>query len=158
MVTVNAADFVSNFFDLFKETFEGTGGSSSHFIDPKGGSLFDTLEHITPELASSNPSGSSIAAHCAHTRYYLQVLPKFMRGEKPQTDWPGSWQKSQVDALEWDALKLELRTEYENITHFLQDIQSWDDEMIGGGLSMLVHTAYHLGAIRQLAKVFEGKT
>jgi len=47
---------------------------------------------------------------------------------------------------------------YENVTHFLQDIQTWDDEMIGGGLSMLAHTAYHLGAIRQLGKVLEGKT
>ena len=69
MVTVNAADFISNFFDLFKETFEGTGGASSHFIDPKGGSLFETLERITPELASRNPSGSSIAANCALGRF-----------------------------------------------------------------------------------------
>ena len=158
MITVNAADFVSNFFDLFKETFEGTGGSSSHFIDPKGGSLFDTLERITPELASNDASGSSIAAHCAHTRYYLQVMPAFMRGANPKPDWPESWQKSQVDALEWDALRLELHSEYENVTHFLQNIQTWDDEMIGGGLSMLAHTAYHLGAIRQLAKVPQGKT
>jgi hypothetical protein len=155
VVRVNATDFISNFFDLFKETFEGTGGASSHFIDPKGGSLFETLERITTELASSTRYGSSIAAHCDHTRYYLQVLPEFMRDENPKTDWPGSWQKSQVNALEWGALRLALRTEYENVTQFLQGVQTWDDEMIGGGLSMLAHTAYHLGAIRQLAKVLE---
>ena len=157
MVIVNAADFISNFFDLFKETFEGTGGASSHFIDPKGGSLFETLERITPELASRNPSGSSIAAHCAHTRYYLQVLPEFMRDFNPKTDWPGSWQQSRVNAPEWDALRLALRSEYENVTQFLRDIETWDDEMIGGSLSMLTHTAYHLGAIRQLAKLLEGQ-
>ena len=155
MVTVNAPDFISNFFDLFKETFEGTGGASSHFIDPKGGSLFETLERITPELASKKLAGSSIAAHCEHTRYYLHVLPEFMRDENPKTDWPGSWQKSQVDTLEWQALQTALRSEYESVTQFLQGVQTWDDEMIGGGLSMLAHTSYHLGAIRQLAKILE---
>ena len=157
MVTVNAADFIGNFFDLFKETFEGTGGASSHFIDPKGGSLFETLERITPELASRNSPGSSIAAHCAHTRYYLQVLPEFMRDLYPKTDWPGSWQQPQVNAPEWNALRLGLRSEYENVTQFLWDIETWDVEMIGGSLSMLAHTAYHLGAIRQLAKLLEGQ-
>jgi hypothetical protein len=155
VVTVNAPDFTLNFFGLFKETFEGTGGESSHFIDPKGGALFETLERITPEFASKKLAGSSIAAHCEHTRYYLRILPEFMRDENPKTDWPGSWQKSQVDALEWDALQLALRTEYENVTQFMQGIQAWDDEMIGGGLSMLAHTSYHLGAIRQLAKMLE---
>jgi hypothetical protein len=155
VVTVNAPDFILNFFDLFKETFEGTGGASSHFIDPKGGSLFETLERITPELASKKRAGSSIAAHCEHTRYYLKILPEFMREENPKTDWPGSWQKSQVTAPEWDALRLSLRSEYETVTVFLKGIQTWDDEMIGGGLSMLVHTSYHLGAIRQLAKMLE---
>jgi hypothetical protein len=155
VVTVNAPDFISNFFDLFKETFEGTGGASSHFIDPKGGALFETLERITPELASKKLAGSSIAAHCEHTRYYLKVLPEFMRDENPKPDWPGSWQKSQVNTLEWNVLKLALRSEYETVTQFLQGIQTWDDEMIGGGLSMLAHTSYHLGAIRQLAKILE---
>jgi hypothetical protein len=155
VVTVNAVDFTSNFFDLFKETFEGTGGASSHFIDPKGGALFETLEQITAELASKKLAGSSIAAHVAHTRYYLQVLPEFMRNENPKPDWPGSWQQAVVDALEWDALKLSLRAEYETVTQFMRGIQTWDDEMIGGGLSMLAHTSYHLGAIRQLAKILE---
>lgn len=155
MVTVNAANLTLNFFDLFKETFEGTGGASSHFIDPKGGALFETLERITPELASKKLAGSSIAAHCKHTRYYLHILPEFMRDENPKTDWPGSWQQSQVSALEWEALKLSLRTEYENVTQFRQGIQTWDEEMIGGGLSMLSHTAYHLGAIRQLDKMLK---
>ena len=156
MVTVNAPDFISNFFDLFKETFEGTGGASSHFIDPKGGGLFETLERIPAELASKKLAGSSIAAHCEHTRYYLHVLPEFMRDENPTTDWPGSWQQSQVDALEWQALQTALRSEYESVMQFLQGVQTWDDEMIGGGLSMLAHTSYHLGAIRQLVKILEG--
>ena len=86
MVTVNAPDFTSNFFDLFKETFEGTGGASSHFIDPKGGSLFETLERITPEFASKQLAGSSIAAHCEHTRHYLKILPEFMREENPKQE------------------------------------------------------------------------
>jgi hypothetical protein len=155
VVTVNAPDFTLNFFDLFKETFEGTGGTSSHFIDPKGGSLFETLERITAELASKKLAGSSIAAHVAHMRYYLRILPEFMRDQNPKPDWLGSWQQAVVDALEWEALKFSLRTEYENVTQFLQGIQTWDDEMIGGGLSMLAHSSYHLGAIRQLAKILE---
>jgi hypothetical protein len=155
VVTVNAPDFTLNFFDLFKETFEGTGGTSSHFIDPKGGSLFETLERITAELASKKLAGSSIAAHVAHTRYYLRILPEFMRDQNPKPDWLGSWQQAVVDALEWEALRFAFRTEYENVTQFLQGIQTWDDEMIGGGLSMLAHSSYHLGAIRQLAKILE---
>jgi hypothetical protein len=78
-----------------------------------------------------------------------------MRDENPKADWPGSWQKSKVETLEWDVLRLALRSEYESVTRFLQGIQTWDDEMIGGGLSMLAHSAYHLGAIRQLTKMLE---
>jgi hypothetical protein len=155
VVTVNATDFLSNFFDLFKETFEGTGGAGSHYIDHVGGSLFETLGRVTPELASRTLAGSSIAGHVGHALYYLKILPEFMRNLEPKPDWPGSWKTTRVDALEWQALCAALRTEYETLTEFLRGIETWDDEMIGGSLSMLAHTAYHLGAIRLLAKVLD---
>ncbi len=155
MTTVNAHDYLSNLTDLLRETFEGTGGGSSHFIDGKGhGSVLETLDRVDHDLASTplKPGAATIAAHAEHTRYYMQTLRRFIAGEDHvQTDWPGSWRQRSVTVEEWAALKGALRDEYVATLAHLNRIDAWDDEPIGGFLSILAHSAYHLGAIRLLA-------
>lgn len=148
-------DFSSNLLGLFRETFEGTGGQGSHYIDGRGhGSLLETLETISSEQASRplKPSGATIAAHTAHTRYYLQTLKRFMHGEENfQMDWPGSWQPRQVERSQWENLKKSLVDEYEATMTALEAVPDWNDDAVSAALSMLAHSAYHLGAIRVFA-------
>ena len=155
MLTVNALDYRSNLTDLFRETFEGSGGGGSHYIDGRSrGSFLETLSGVDHVLASTplTSGGATIAAHTEHTRYYLRTLRRFIDLEgNVQTDWPGSWRIRDVTALEWLELKLKLEDEYRATLAHLERMTTWDDEPIGGFLSMLAHSAYHLGAVRLIA-------
>ena len=155
MPTISIDDFLSNVKALFQETFEGTEGEASQYIDGKGhGSLLETLDRTDSGLASRSlkAGGATIAAHTEHLRYYVQTLRRFMADEHGvQPDWPGSWQTRAVTPGEWEVLKAAVRAEVAALLGDLGRIDTWDDERIGGTLSILAHSAYHLGAIRLLS-------
>jgi hypothetical protein len=54
-----------------------------------------------------------------------------------------------VTPQEWDAYKSKLRETYDRMMKLFRENPTWDDGTIGGSLSIVVHTAYHLGEIRQ---------
>lgn len=143
-----SAMFTTELFDLLGETFYEVQG---YYLD-RGTSLFETLEPITAELASRPVSSrcANLAAQVNHVTYYLDVLTRAVQGEEITTDWDGSWQVGPVSADEWAALKTGLREQVERTMAVLRAIGTWDGEdQMGGALNMVVHTAYHLGEIRQ---------
>ncbi len=141
--------FKAGLFMLFNEAFDEVHGI---FLD-RGTSLFETLATITAEEASRPVSATcaSIAAQVSHVTYYLDVLDVYARGEQPtDVDWPGSWQVGPVDDAAWTALKDQLRTSQQKVRATLENRESFDDAIaVGGAMSFVVHTAYHLGEIRQ---------
>jgi len=153
--TLQTADLLNNLRQLFQETFLGTGGQASMYIDGKGhGSLFETLDATAASVASTAlvPGGATIAAHAEHLRYYLEVIPRFMRGEHDvQADWAGSWATRAVDDKQWRNLKAALRKQYDQTLAYFDTIECWDDGPVGGSMGLLAHSAYHLGAIRLLS-------
>jgi hypothetical protein len=123
-----------------------------------GTSLFETLDTLSAKDASrpSAGGGATIAAHVEHIRFYLDVILDLMRtGEPKRHDWSEIWQRvGAVTPDEWDASKRELRAAYANVVATIGAYDRWDGEHgIAGGLAMLTHTAYHLGAIRQMVRV-----
>ena len=68
-----------------------------------------------------------------------------------QQDWDKIWREtSSVSPEEWDAIKLALRESYDRVKLLIGETTEWPSEReIGGGIGMIVHTAYHLGEIRQ---------
>ena len=66
-------------------------------------------------------------------------------------DWGAIWRTVQVvTPEEWAVLKQQLEQTYRRISTMLHGLDSWDDEVsIGGALAIVVHSAYHLGEIRQ---------
>jgi hypothetical protein len=154
MKTIAQEDYTNSFFQLLKEIFEGPPDTGSACIDKKAG-LFQTLEQVTAETASASvKSGSpTIAAHCEHVRFYVITLYEYMRGAQEKIDWNQSWLVQTVTPAQWDALKEEIRRAYTTVTEYLQSVESWTDEEVGDGMAILVHTAYHLGAIRQLVRM-----
>ena len=134
---------------LLGETFEDVQG---HYLD-RGTSLFETLETISAEEASRPVSATcaTIAAQVEHTRYYLAVLGEYMAGRKPQgVDWGKSWETRAVTPDEWEASKARLRDAYRAAVAMIKTLEPWEGEDgIGEALAVVVHTAYHLGEIRQ---------
>ena len=141
--------FTDELFPLLEETFESVHGI---YLD-KGTSLFETLETVTAEEASRPVSDrcASIAGQVEHVRFYIQVLQDYMRQkEVGKVDWEASWYLKTVTSAEWDALKQRLKSAYQELTALVKGFDSWQGENeLGGALAIVVHTAYHLGEIRQ---------
>jgi hypothetical protein len=134
---------------MLDETFENV---QSMFLD-QGTSLFETLETIPADVASKPVSATcaSIAGQVDHTRFYLDVMTRFARGEQvEEIDWDVSWQTVRVTDAEWIALKSQLKEAYQALRSVLDNDNTWESEhAVGGSMAVLAHTAYHLGEIRQ---------
>ena len=148
--------FTREYFEILDETFEHVHGI---YLD-KNTSLFETLETISAEEASRPVSATcaSIAGQVEHVRFYLDVLERYMRGEKVgKIDWQDSWQLKTVTPEEWEALKGRLRDAYGSVLAVMKGFDTWDGENdLGGAFAVLVHTAYHLGEIRQATCIVKG--
>jgi hypothetical protein len=66
-------------------------------------------------------------------------------------DWGKIWRETNtVTPEQWEALKHDLRASYDRIKGLIADTPAWSSEQhIGGAIAVIVHTAYHLGEIRQ---------
>jgi hypothetical protein len=130
------------------ETFVKVQG---YYLD-KGTSLLETLATLTATEVSVpvSDSGASIAGHVEHVRFYLEVLTKTLRGhEVGKVDWEQSWLVHTVTTEEWDALRTALREAYQEVRGLLEGFDTWEgEEDVDGALAVIIHTAYHLGAIR----------
>ena len=151
-MSLNHEDFTNNLFAFLTETFESPPEPSSLYLDQKAG-LFDTLHNLSAEQASKDLGSSSIAAHVEHTRFYLDVVRQFIEGRTEKVDWQESWQVKEVTPEAWETLQQDLRATYEQVSRTLRDLETWGDDEISDGMAVVVHTAYHLGAIRQMVKV-----
>lgn len=142
--------FTYTLFGLLTETFEQVYGI---FLD-KGTSLFETLDGITAAQASRATSDrcATLAAQVNHVRFYLDVLEEYMLETRTeQADWDSSWLVGAVTEEEWAALKAALRASYTRVRATMESFDSWDnDHRLGGAVAIVVHTAHHLGEIRQM--------
>jgi hypothetical protein len=116
--------------------------------------MFETLATISAEEASIPVGGkcATLAAQVKHVAFYLDVLEKSVRTQQfERQDWGKIWREtSAVTPDEWEALKSTLRASYDRLKALIHDTTEWPSEQhIGGAIAAIVHTAYHLGEIRQ---------
>jgi hypothetical protein len=150
MSAIQSEHFTKALYGLLDEAFDHVHGI---FLDP-GTSMFETLATISAEEASIPVGGkcATLAAQVKHVAFYLDVLVKNVRsGQFERQDWGKIWREtSVVSADEWVEIKAGLRTSYDQLKALINDQTAWDDEqVIGGAIATIVHTAYHLGEIRQ---------
>jgi hypothetical protein len=144
--------FLKSILYLFRETFEGSPeGQGSAYLD-RGIGIFNTLEKLSAEDVSREIGATTIAAQTEHAKFYLDRLCEFMNGRTERVNWEQSWLIETVNAEEWSALSEGVRKSYEGVLRCFADLEDWSEDNVGMAMGMLAHTAYHLGAIRQLAK------
>jgi hypothetical protein len=136
--------------DFLEETFEKHHGI---YID-KGTTFFETLDSMTADEASyrATDKNASVAAHVRHVIFYLQVLEDHIRGSlQEKVNWREIWENDRpVSPDQWKALIAEMKQAYARIRQFLEDPTTWErEDAFGGSIAMIVHTAWHLGAVRQ---------
>ena len=142
-------DFANNLFQLMGETFENPIGI---YLD-KNTSLFQTLETVSAQEASIPVGGkcASLAAQVAHVTFYIESFERYaLQGDTSPRDWGLIWRTiEKVTPTEWEDLKSKLRDAYQRMDKLFHENKMWNEDTIGGALSIVVHTAYHLGEIRQ---------
>ena len=150
MTTIASEHFSGALYALLDETFDHVQG---YYLD-RGTSLFETLAGISAEEASIPVGGkcATLAAQVKHVAFYLDVYERSVRDPGfSGADWGEIWRTiSRVEPDEWQAIQAELRTNYNRILKLIAETASWPGEgEIGEAMAVVVHTAYHLGEIRQ---------
>jgi hypothetical protein len=148
--TILQESFSKELLDILEETFETHHGI---YLD-KGTSLFTTLDQTSAGEASI-PVGNrcaTVAAQVEHVIFYLEVVERSMAGQdvgKP--DWGEIWSRvGAVTGAEWDELRARLKATYGRLSQLLRGIENWKhNDAIADSMAIVVHTAYHLGEIRQ---------
>lgn len=142
-------EFRKNLLQLMTETFEKPMGI---YLDPNT-ALFQTLETVSATEASI-PVGNkcaSLAAQVAHTTFFIESFERFaLQGDNSPRDWGEIWRTiEKVTPEEWESCKAKLRDAYNRMINLFTNNPAWNEDTMGGALSIVVHSAYHLGEIRQ---------
>jgi hypothetical protein len=144
--------FLKSILYLLRETFEGSPETGSAYLDKEVGVL-NTLDTLSAEEVSRRFGSSTIAAHSEHAKFYLDRLCEFMKGRNEKVNWEDSWLIETVNETEWKYLRVAVRKSYENTLLTFAEIEDWNEETVGEAIGIVAHTAYHLGAIRQMMKL-----
>ena len=135
--------------DLLDETFENHHGI---YLDKHNG-LLETLELVSSEEASIPVGGkcASLAAQVAHATFYIESFERFaLQGDDSPRDWNLIWRTvEKVTPEEWQDYKSKLKAAYQRMDKLFRENPTWNEDTMGGALSIVIHTAYHLGEIRQ---------
>jgi hypothetical protein len=88
-----------------------------------------------------------------HVHFGLSLLTRWLAGEEnpwANADWNASWQRSAVTDQQWRNLRADLRQKADTWRNAVINRTEWDDINAAGAISTIAHTAYHLGALRQI--------
>ena len=161
---MNSAEFGRVLQTLFTELTAGSTdpNAGTYMLNRGDKGLFASLDNLSAEQASaSHDGGGSIAAHTDHLRYGFELLNRWARGEPnpwKSADWTESWRKNKVTAAQWKSLRDELRRESNEWLKALGVSRDLKHEEACWIVGSIPHLAYHVGAIRQIAKGARGPT
>lgn len=140
---------------MIKEAFEGPPVlvKESWFTNTEANSgILGALEGISAEEASISVDGTTLAAHADHVSYHMWGTNKLLTtGNFPKMDWGESWKIDSVDEEQWQSIQVELTKEYLTLVESLDELE-WNELLANEVSGSLAHSAYHLGAIRQMLK------
>jgi hypothetical protein len=146
---------------LLSELADGAPAGGGAFILNSGDiGLLASLDALSAAEASRSANdGATIAAHTQHLRYGLSLMNRWaVEGGNPFADakWDAAWQVSVVDEAAWREIREGLRAEARRWREALLAPRELAPVELSGLIGSVAHVAYHLGAIRQIAKGARG--
>jgi hypothetical protein len=140
---------------LFRELVYGAPAAGAFVLNPGDVGLLATLDGLSAvEASRSSSEGATIAAHVDHVRFGLSLMNRWAAGEENPfagADWTAAWKRRTVSEAEWAELRKALRGDVERWEAALQEPRKVTGIELDGVIGSVVHLAYHLGAIRQIA-------
>jgi hypothetical protein len=142
---------------LLRETLFRAADDECYVINPKEPGFVDTLKGLSASDASTPPhSGRKpVVSHANHVLYGLELVSRAVDGDPhafDNTDWSAAWKLETVTDAEWRDLVARLEKTAAHIVEAGPNVQAWNPIMLTGMFAVAAHTAYHLGAIRQIIK------
>ena len=146
---------------LFAELVDGANDPNGAFMLNSGDvGLLRSLEKLSAAEASQSVNdGATLAAHAQHLQYGLSLLNRWAtEGGNPFADakWDEAWRTVEVDASTWDGIRGGLRDEAHAWLRALGSPREVNVVELSGMIGSIAHLAYHIGAIRQIAKRVRG--
>jgi hypothetical protein len=152
---MNTDDFHRSLPALFRELVHGAPSGGAFVLNPGDAGMLASLDRLTAGDASrSRDGGAAIAAHVDHLRYGLSLMNRWAAGEEnpfAHADWTASWRLEAVSEDEWAGLRETLRAEVDRWLAALEQPRHVTGIALDGVIGSVVHLAYHMGAIRQIA-------
>jgi len=158
---MHTTDIAPSLTRLFSELVDGASGGTGGFILNSGDiGLLRSLDKLSAAEASrSTNDGATIAAHAQHVRYGLSLMARWAtEGGDPFADatWDEAWKIAVVDAPKWTEIRNGLRSEADRWRMVLGAPRDVTAVELTGMVASIAHLAYHLGAIRQIARDARG--
>jgi hypothetical protein len=146
---------------LFSELVNGANNPGGAFVLNSGDiGLLRSLQNLSAADASrSVDGGATIAAHVQHVRFGLSLMNRWgTEGGDPFSDakWDEAWKVAAVDTAQWHEIRGGLESEAERWLETLRAPREATPVELSGMVASIAHLAYHLGAIRQIAKTARG--
>lgn len=149
---IKTEDFVKHLTALLTEAFGVLDSPDVFFLDSGRDGLLGTVDGIGADTASRplKPGRETIAAHCGHVLYLLQLFDAYDQGQTPQPDWAASWNTNEVDEASWRRLRADLRAAYDSVLARLKGGGPWPEPRLAASIILVTHCAFHVGQIRML--------
>ncbi len=149
---IQTSDFKQSIDGLLAEAFGVSQAPSGKFLDTGGSGLLGIIDGIDAGTASAvlRPGDETIASHCAHLLYHLNLFLAYEQGKAPRADWPSSWNTHAVNDAAWKSLRRELRAAYTELRADLGARDSWPQIVVNAWMLLLAHVSYHVGVIDKL--------
>ncbi len=144
---------------LLNEVLCGPAPEAAYFLNPGDAGLLTSLDRLSAAQASAPaPGGASIAAHVDHLRYGLELLNRELAGERAfdDADYSASWRRMTVSDREWRERREQLTAEANRLREIVHHRRGLGGTDLLNLVAIVVHLAYHLGAIRQIDRATKG--
>jgi hypothetical protein len=157
---INTTDSSSVLRRLFSELVDGTRPNGGFVLNTGDVGVLRSLDQLSSSDASQSVyGGATIAAHAQHVRYGLSLMNRWAReGGNPFADakWDAAWQVGSVDDAAWTEIRKGLGEEAQQWLQVLGSPRDVSEVELAGMIASIAHLAYHVGAIRQIARTARG--
>ena len=142
---------------LLSETTFHADAEAAYILNPREPGLVETLSPLSAETVSAlpGPGRKPIVAHANHVLYGWELVVRALQGDDQAfagADWNAAWQLERVSEREWSELLARLEQVAGKLLALAPQHASTDEVMFTGLYACAAHTAYHLGAIRQMLR------
>lgn len=142
---------------LLRESLQRPADGFAFFLNPGDPGFAETMRSISAQTASTPPAPGRkpIVAHCNHVLYGIELANRALAGESDvyeSANWDIAWQLESVTIGEWQNLIKRFDEQSQLLLDQVNQPREWNELLLTGCFSIAAHTAYHLGAIRQILR------